>query len=73
MPQLSMHSPIGDITISEERGEIVSIDRGKATVLVGSIRAKVPLHELVRADKEHALVTMCCGGGLGTGTIIERV
>jgi acetyl-CoA C-acetyltransferase len=31
------------------------------------------LHELERSDKTTALVTMCCGGGLGTGTIIERV
>jgi acetyl-CoA acetyltransferase family protein len=31
------------------------------------------LHELVRSDKEVGLVTMCCGGGLGTGTLIERV
>ena len=31
------------------------------------------LHELERTDKEVGLVTMCCGGGLGTGTIIERV
>jgi len=31
------------------------------------------LHELERSDKEVGLVTMCCGGGLGTGTIIERV
>jgi acetyl-CoA acetyltransferase family protein len=31
------------------------------------------LHELERADKEIGLVTMCCGGGLGTGTIIQRV
>jgi len=31
------------------------------------------LHELERSDKETGLVTMCCGGGLGTGTIIERV
>jgi acetyl-CoA acyltransferase len=31
------------------------------------------LHELERADKELGLVTMCCGGGLGTGTLIERV
>jgi acetyl-CoA C-acetyltransferase len=29
-------------------------------------------HELVRADKELALVTMCCGGGLGTGTLLQR-
>ena len=26
------------------------------------------LHELERSDKETGLVTMCCGGGLGTGT-----
>jgi acetyl-CoA acetyltransferase len=31
------------------------------------------LHELERSDKERGLVTMCCGGGLGTGTLIERV
>jgi acetyl-CoA C-acetyltransferase len=31
------------------------------------------LYELQRADQQTALVTMCCGGGLGTGTIIERV
>jgi len=31
------------------------------------------LHELERADKQVGLVTMCCGGGLGTGTLIERV
>jgi methylated-DNA-[protein]-cysteine S-methyltransferase len=26
LPQLSLHSPIGDLTISEEEGEIVSLD-----------------------------------------------
>ena len=31
------------------------------------------LHEMERADKEVGLVTMCCGGGLGTGTLIQRV
>jgi acetyl-CoA acyltransferase len=31
------------------------------------------LHEMERSDKEMGLVTMCCGGGLGTGTLIERV
>jgi acetyl-CoA acyltransferase len=30
------------------------------------------LHELERSDKETGLVAMCCGGGLGTGTIIQR-
>src|SRR3984957_5460029 len=31
------------------------------------------LHEMERSDKELGLVTMCCGGGLGTGTLIQRV
>jgi acetyl-CoA acyltransferase len=31
------------------------------------------LHEMERSDKETGLVTMCCGGGLGTGTLIQRV
>ncbi|HEX5192986.1 MAG TPA: thiolase family protein [Solirubrobacteraceae bacterium] len=31
------------------------------------------LHELEDDDKQVGLVTMCCGGGLGTGTLIERV
>jgi acetyl-CoA C-acetyltransferase len=31
------------------------------------------LHELERIDGQYALVTMCCGGGLGTGTVLERV
>ncbi|HEX9683547.1 MAG TPA: steroid 3-ketoacyl-CoA thiolase [Acidimicrobiales bacterium] len=29
------------------------------------------LHELERTGGGRALITMCCGGGLGTGTIIE--
>jgi acetyl-CoA acetyltransferase family protein len=31
------------------------------------------LHELERTDLETGLVTMCCGGGLGTGTLIQRI
>ncbi|HEY2636525.1 MAG TPA: thiolase family protein [Solirubrobacteraceae bacterium] len=31
------------------------------------------LHELERSDQEVGLVTMCCGGGLGTGTLLQRV
>jgi acetyl-CoA acyltransferase len=31
------------------------------------------LHEMERSDREMGLVTMCCGGGLGTGTLIQRV
>jgi acetyl-CoA C-acetyltransferase len=30
------------------------------------------LHELERTGGTRALVSMCCGGGLGTGTLVER-
>jgi acetyl-CoA C-acetyltransferase len=39
----------------------------------GAILTAKAVHELHRADKNVALVTMCCGGGLGTGTLIERI
>jgi acetyl-CoA acetyltransferase family protein len=31
------------------------------------------LYELERRDARLGLVTMCCGGGLGTGTLVERL
>jgi acetyl-CoA C-acetyltransferase len=31
------------------------------------------LYELERTGGRYGLVSMCCGGGLGTGTIIERI
>ena len=31
------------------------------------------LHELERSGQETGLVTMCCGGGLGTNTLIQRL
>ena len=43
---------------------------------VGSTGARLictALHELERADKTTALITMCCGASIGTGTIIERI
>ena len=43
---------------------------------VGSTGARLittALHELERSDKNTALITMCCGSSVGTGTIIERI
>jgi acetyl-CoA acetyltransferase family protein len=43
---------------------------------VGSTGARLfatILSELERRDAEVGLVTMCCGGGLGTGAILQRV
>jgi acetyl-CoA C-acetyltransferase len=39
----------------------------------GGVLIAKAVHELERADKEMALITMCCGGGLGTGMVVERV
>ncbi len=39
----------------------------------GSRLIVTALHELERTDGQFGLITMCCGGGLGSGTIIERV
>ena len=38
----------------------------------GSVLVTKAVHELERSDGEHALITMCCGGGLGTGTLLRR-
>jgi acetyl-CoA acetyltransferase family protein len=43
---------------------------------VGSTGARLfatILSELERRDAEVGLVTMCCGGGLGTGAIVQRI
>ncbi len=39
----------------------------------GAILLTKALYELERSGTDRALVSMCCGGGLGTGTIIERI
>ncbi len=37
----------------------------------GAILITKAVHELQRTNKENAIVTMCCGGGLGTGTLLR--
>jgi len=39
----------------------------------GAILTTKAVHELQRRDGEYAIVTMCCGGGLGTGTLIQKL
>ncbi|MBV8347080.1 MAG: steroid 3-ketoacyl-CoA thiolase [Mycolicibacterium sp.] len=39
----------------------------------GSRLITTALHELERSDQTTALITMCAGGALSTGTIIERI
>ncbi|WP_131737947.1 acetyl-CoA C-acyltransferase [Actinomadura roseirufa] len=39
----------------------------------GTVLITKALYELERTGGRHGLITMCCGGGLGTGTILERL
>jgi acetyl-CoA C-acetyltransferase len=50
-----------------------AIALGHPTGATGDRLITTALHELERSGGRYALVAMCCGGGLGTGTVIERV
>jgi acetyl-CoA C-acetyltransferase len=39
----------------------------------GCVLTTKAVHELHRSGGRYGLVTMCCGGGLGTGTLLERL
>jgi acetyl-CoA C-acetyltransferase len=66
-------------------GKVHDVDWEKVNVNGGAIALGHPvgstgsrlittaLHELERSDSSLALVTMCCGGALATGTILERI
>jgi acetyl-CoA C-acetyltransferase len=66
-------------------GKVHEVDWEKVNVNGGAIALGHPvgstgsrlittaLHELERSDSSLALVSMCCGGALATGTIIERI
>ncbi len=66
-------------------GQVHKVDWDKVNVNGGAIALGHPvgstgarlittaLHELERRDGSLALITMCCGGALGTGTILERM
>jgi acetyl-CoA C-acetyltransferase len=65
----SVHAPDMD-TVNVNGGAIAL---GHPVGATGSRLITTALHELERRDGQFALVTMCCGGALGTGTIIERL
>lgn len=66
-------------------GQVHEVDWDKVNVNGGAIALGHPvgstgarlittaLHELERRDGSLALITMCCGGALATGTILERM
>ena len=50
-----------------------AIALGHPVGATGSRLITTALHELERRDGTLALVSMCCGGGLATGTVLERL
>jgi acetyl-CoA C-acetyltransferase len=50
-----------------------AIALGHPTGSTGARLITTALHTLERTKGKYGLIAMCCGGGLGTGTIIERV
>ena len=64
-----------DLGIDPEKVNINggAIALGHPTGSTGARLITTALHELERTGGRYALIAMCCGGGLGTGTIIERL
>ncbi|MGH2794706.1 MAG: steroid 3-ketoacyl-CoA thiolase [Actinomycetota bacterium] len=65
-------------TVHEPDMDRVNVNGGAIALghPVGATGARLlttALHELERRDGRFALITMCCGGAIGTGTIIERI
>jgi len=50
-----------------------AIALGHPVGATGSRLITTALHELERREGNLALISMCCGGGLATGTILERI
>jgi len=64
-----VHAP--DIERVNVNGGAIAL--GHPVGATGSRLITTALHELERRDANLALVAMCCGGALATGTIIERI
>jgi acetyl-CoA C-acetyltransferase len=63
------HAP--DMEAVNPNGGAIAI--GHPVGATGARLITTALHDLERTDSTLGLITMCCGGGLGTGTIIERL
>jgi len=60
-----------DMTRVNPNGGAIAL--GHPVGATGARLITTALHELERIDGTFGLITMCCGGGLGSGTIIERL
>lgn len=60
-----------DMDIVNPNGGAIAL--GHPLGATGAVLTTKAVHELHRSDATNALVTMCCGGGLGTGTLLQRL
>jgi acetyl-CoA C-acetyltransferase len=65
----SVHHP--DMDKVNVNGGAIAL--GHPVGATGSRLITTALHELERSDQTVALVSMCCGGALATGTVLERI
>ncbi len=65
----SVHQP--DMDRVNVNGGAIAL--GHPVGSTGSRLITTALHELERSDSSTALITMCAGGALSTGTILERI
>lgn len=65
----SVHKP--DMDKVNVNGGAIAL--GHPVGATGSRLITTALHELERSGKGTALISMCCGGALATGTILERI
>jgi acetyl-CoA C-acetyltransferase len=65
----SVHNP--DMDRVNVNGGAIAL--GHPVGATGSRLITTALHELERTGKGTALISMCCGGALATGTILERI
>jgi acetyl-CoA C-acetyltransferase len=80
---IEINEAFASVVLSFQRVHDADMDRinvnGGAIAIghpVGATGARLittALHELERSDKNTALITMCCGGAIGTATILERL
>jgi acetyl-CoA C-acetyltransferase len=65
----SVHKP--DMDKVNVNGGAIAL--GHPVGATGSRLITTALHELERTGQETALIAMCCGGALATGTVLQRL
>jgi acetyl-CoA C-acetyltransferase len=60
-----------DAKLTNPNGGAIAL--GHPLGATGCILVTKAVHELERSGGEYGLVTMCCGGGLGTGSLLQSI